>query len=158
MISRITPRAWKILPKENIMQRTLNPEQSSPEALQVLETLRRRVVDQTEATRILVDIVENFQAGFAPLGRPAGNALFSARRAMIAATSLSPSRASVRLVTRDFPIHGALNSGRKVTISSTGRVLIRSTVRPIASRLVGSIQCTSSKIISTGLDRDSVST
>ena len=35
-------------------------------------------------------------------------------------------------------------------MSSTGRVLTRSTVRPNTSRLVGSIQCASSKIISTG--------
>ena len=35
---------------------------------------------------------------------------------------------------------------------------MRSTVRPSVSRLVGSIQWTSSKIISTGLDRDSAST
>ena len=46
--------------------------------------------------------------------------------------------------------HGALNSGRKVTISSAGRVLIWSTVRPNASKLVGSVQWASSKIISTG--------
>ena len=57
---------------------------------------------------------------------------------------------SVRLVTCDCPTHGALNSGRNVTISSTGRALIRSTVRPIASRLVGSVQWASSKIIRTG--------
>ena len=80
----------------------------------------------------------------------AGSALFPARRAMMAAASRSPSRLSVRLVTCDCPTHGALNSGRKVTISSTGRVLIRSTIRPNASRLVGSVQCASSKIISTG--------
>ena len=46
---------------------------------------------------------------------------------MMAAASRSPSRLSVRLVTCDRPTHGASNSGRKVTISSTGRVLIRST-------------------------------
>jgi hypothetical protein len=44
----------------------------------------------------------------------------------------------------------ALNSGRKVRISTAGRVLIRSTSRPNASRLLGSIQCASSKIIRTG--------
>src|SRR5262249_55932880 len=45
------------------------------------------------------------------------------------------------------------NSGRNVTINSTGRVAIRSTARPNASRLVGSVQCASSKIIRTGLER-----
>ena len=79
-----------------------------------------------------------------------GRFLFPARLVMIAATSRSPSRLSIRLVTCDWPAHGALNSGRKVTISSAGRVLIRSTVRLSASKLVGSIQCTSSNIISTG--------
>ena len=83
----------------------------------------------------------------------AGSALFPARRAIMAAASRSPSRLSVRLVTCDCPTHGALNSGRNVTISSTGRVLIRSTVRPNTSRLVGSTQCASSKIISTGCCR-----
>ena len=39
---------------------------------------------------------------------------------------------------------------RYVISSSTLRVFRRSTLRPSASRLVGSIQCTSSKIISTG--------
>lgn len=53
--------------------------------------------------------------------------------------------------------HGGSNSGRYVIISNTPREHIRSTDRPTASRLVGSIQCTSSKIISTGLERDSAS-
>jgi hypothetical protein len=39
---------------------------------------------------------------------------------MMAAVSRSPSRLSARLVTCDRPAHGALNSGRKVTMSSTG--------------------------------------
>lgn len=56
--------------------RSLDIEQRSPEAKAVLETLRKRVVGQEAATDILVDIVENFQAGFASKGRPAGNALF----------------------------------------------------------------------------------
>ena len=65
----------------------------------------------------------------------------------------SPSRLSVTLVTCEFSTHGALNSGRKVTMSSAGRVFIRSTVRFNNSRLVGSIQCASSKIIRTGCRR-----
>src|SRR5258705_10500775 len=85
----------------------------------------------------------------------AGSTLFSTSRAMIAAVSRSPSRFSVRLVTYDRPTQGALNLGRKVTMSSTGRVAIRSTARPRTSRLVGSIQCASSKIISTGFWRAS---
>ena len=80
----------------------------------------------------------------------AGSSLFPTSRATMTAASRSPSRLSVKLVTCDCPAHGALNSGRKVTMRSTGRVFIRSTVRLSASRLVGSIQCTSSKIMSIG--------
>jgi hypothetical protein len=80
----------------------------------------------------------------------AGKSLFPTMRAMMAAASRSPSRLSAKLVTCDRPAQGALNSERKVTMSSTGRVLIWSTVRPNTSRLVGSIQCASSTIISTG--------
>ena len=80
----------------------------------------------------------------------AGSSLLPTRRSMMVAASRSPSRLSVRLVTCGWPTHGALNSGRKVTMSSAGRVLIRSTARPNASKLVGSVQCASSKIISTG--------
>ena len=46
---------------------------------------------------------------------------------------------------------------RKVTISSAGRAVIRSTARLSTSRLVGSAQCASSKIISTGLERANAS-
>ena len=88
----------------------------------------------------------------------AGSSLLPTRRATMAAASRSPSRLSARLVTCDRPAHGALNSGRKVTMSSAGRVLIWSTALPKASRLVGSDQCASSKIISTGLERASAST
>lgn len=56
--------------------RTLNASQNSPAAKKVLEALSRRVVGQAEAVKILVDIVENYKAGFAMPGRPAGNALF----------------------------------------------------------------------------------
>ena len=80
----------------------------------------------------------------------AGRSLFPTMRAMMAAASRSPSRLSAKLVTCDRPAQGALNSGRKVTMSSTGRVLIWSTVRPNTSRLVGSTQCASSTIISAG--------
>src|SRR5438876_592544 len=80
----------------------------------------------------------------------AGSSLFPTRRAMRAATSPFPSRLSVTLVTCEFSAHGALNSGRKVTMSSAGTVFIRSTVRFNNSRLVGSAQCTSSKTIRTG--------
>ena len=80
----------------------------------------------------------------------AGSSLFPTRRSMMLAASRSPSRLSVRVVTCGWPTHGALNSGRNVTMSSAGRVLIRSNARPNASKLVGSVQCASSKIISTG--------
>ena len=63
----------------------------------------------------------------------------------------------MRHVTCGRPIQGGSNSGRKVTISSTRWLAIRSTARPNASKLVGSDQCTSSKIISTGLERDRTS-
>jgi len=49
-------------------------------------------------------------------------------------------------------------SGLNVTISSAPRPAIRSTIRPNASRLVGSVQCASSKIINTGFWRVSAST
>ena len=88
----------------------------------------------------------------------AGSLLLPTRLAMMVAASRSPSRLSTKVVTCDRPAHGALNSGRKVTMSSAGRVLIRSTALPKASRLVGSDQCASSKIISTGLERASTST
>ena len=77
---------------------------------------------------------------------------------MMVAASRSPSRLSTKVVTCERPAHGALNSGRKVTMSSAGRVLIRCTALPKASRLVGSDQCASSKIVSTGLERASTST
>ena len=67
------------------------------------------------------------------------------------------SRLIVSAVTCGCPTQGGSNSGRNVTINSTRRVAIRSTVRPNASRLVGSPQCASSKIISTGLERARVS-
>ena len=44
---------------------------------------------------------------------------------IMALTSRCPSRLIVRGVTCGRPIQGALNSGRKVTISSTRRVAIR---------------------------------
>ena len=52
----------------------------------------------------------------------AGRSLFPTMRAMMAAASRSPSRLSAKVVTCDRPAQGALNSGRKVTMSSTGRV------------------------------------
>ena len=54
--------------------------------------------------------------------------------------SRSPSRLSVSFVEPlECPTHGAVNSGRNVTMSSAGNVLIWSTIRPSTSRLVGSI-------------------
>ena len=53
-------------------------------------------------------------------------------------------------VTCGRPIQGASKSGLNVTISSTGRRRMPSTTRPNVSRLVGSVQWASSKIISTG--------
>jgi hypothetical protein len=45
-----------------------------------------------------------------------------------------------------------------LSLPNDGRYPARSTVRPNASRLVGSVQCASSKIISTGFLRANVST
>src|SRR5438105_15855608 len=52
---------------------------------------------------------------------------------------------------------GGRNSGRNVTISSTGRLQTRSTVRSNSSREVGSIQCASSKTMTTGWRRAKLS-
>ena len=87
----------------------------------------------------------------------AGSELVAATRSIMASTSRRVSRLIVRAVTCGCPIQGDSNSGRKVMISSTGRFAIRFTVRPNSSRLVGSVQCASSKTISTGFLRASVS-
>ena len=87
----------------------------------------------------------------------AGSSLLPATRSIMASISRCASRLRVRAVTCGRPIQGGSNSGRNVTISSARRPAIRSTVRPNASRLVGSVQCASSKIISTGLWRVSAS-
>lgn len=62
--------------KRRTMPRNLDISKRSPEAEQVLATLYRRVVGQEQASHILVDIVENFQAGFTRVGKPAGTVLF----------------------------------------------------------------------------------
>lgn len=56
--------------------RSLDVLQNSSAAQTVLSTLKRQVVGQEDAVCILVDMVEEFQAGFATPGQPAGNALF----------------------------------------------------------------------------------
>ncbi len=61
-----------------------------------------------------------------------------------------PRRLSASIVTCGWPVQGGWNSGRNVTISNTGRLRTRSTVRSSSSREVGSIQCASSKTITTG--------
>ena len=88
----------------------------------------------------------------------AGSPLLPATRSMMMAMSRSASLFIVSAVTYGRPIHGDSNSGRYVTIRRTRKLLMRSTVRPNASRLVGSVQCASSKIISTGFLRANVST
>ena len=75
----------------------------------------------------------------------------------MAATSRSASRLMVRAVTCGRPIQGGSNSGRNVTISSTRRVRSGPPSDRSTSRLVGSVQCASSKIISTGSCRASAS-
>ena len=86
-----------------------------------------------------------------------GSGLLPVTRSIIAAISRSPRRLRLSAVTYGRPTHGGSNSGRYVIVSSTRSVFSRSTVRPSTSRLVGSSQCTSSKIIRTGLERDSAS-
>jgi ATP-dependent Clp protease ATP-binding subunit ClpA len=54
----------------------LDTHKRSKEAQQVFDTLKKKVVGQEEAVRILVDMVESYQAGFTEKDRPAGNALF----------------------------------------------------------------------------------
>ena len=83
----------------------------------------------------------------------AGRNLLPTRRSIIAPMSRSPSRLIVRAITCGRPIQGGSNSGRNITTSSTRKVRIRSTTRPNTSKLVGSVQCASSKTISTGLKR-----
>ncbi len=87
----------------------------------------------------------------------AGSGLLPVTPSISAVISRSPSRLMLSAVTLGRPIQGGSNSGRYVTISNAPRVLTLSTARPSASRLVGSIQCTSSKIISRGLWRLSAS-
>jgi len=83
----------------------------------------------------------------------AGMSLLPTTWSIIASMSRCVSRLMVSAVTYDRPTQGASKSGRNVTISSTRSVSILSTMRPNTSRLVGSLQCASSKIISTGLER-----
>jgi hypothetical protein len=87
----------------------------------------------------------------------AGSSSLPATRSIMLPTSRSARRLIISAATCGCPTQGASNSGRNVTINSTRRVRTRSTVRPNASRLVGSLQCASSKIISTGLARARVS-
>ena len=59
-------------------------------------------------------------------------------------------RLSVSIVTCGRPSQGGANSGRKVMIGKTRSPSTRSTSRSSNSRVVGSLQCTSSHTISTG--------
>jgi hypothetical protein len=80
----------------------------------------------------------------------AGSGLLATKWSIMALTSRGASRLRLRGCTCGRPIQPASNSGRKVTISNTLNLRIRSTARPNSSRLVGSDQCASSKTISTG--------
>ncbi len=79
-----------------------------------------------------------------------GNALPPAICSTRAVRSRRSRRLSASIVTCGWPVQGGWNSGRNVTISSTGRLRTRSTVRSSSSREVGSIQCASSKTMTTG--------
>ena len=79
-----------------------------------------------------------------------GNALPPAICSTKAVRSRRSRRLSASMVTCGWPVQGGWNSGRNVTISSTGRLRTRSTVRSSSSREVGSIQCASSKTMTTG--------
>jgi ATP-dependent Clp protease ATP-binding subunit ClpB len=58
------------------MTRVLDTTKRSLEAKLLLETFKRKIVGQEDATHALLNIVESYQAGFADPGKPAGNALF----------------------------------------------------------------------------------
>ena len=83
----------------------------------------------------------------------AGRSLLPTTRSIIALMSRSASRLMPRNVTYARPTQGDSKSGLNVTISSTRTLRTRSTTRPNTSKLVGSVQCASSKIISTGFWR-----
>ena len=87
----------------------------------------------------------------------AGSGLPPAIWSTIASNFARASRSRATAVTCGCPLQGGSNSGRNVTIRSARSAATRLTARPSTSRLVGSPQCTSSKIISTGLARASVS-
>jgi hypothetical protein len=79
-----------------------------------------------------------------------GSALPPVRWEIISARCRGGRRLSVSIVTCGRPTQGGENSGRKVMITSTRRLCTRSTNRSSDSRVVGSLQCTSSYTISTG--------
>ena len=79
-----------------------------------------------------------------------GSALPPPTWVIISARCRFDRRLRLRIVTCERPIQGGVNSGRKVMISKTRRVGIRSISRSSDSRVVGSLQWTSSNTISTG--------
>jgi ATP-dependent Clp protease ATP-binding subunit ClpA len=57
-------------------KRILDLKKRSPTAEALVQMFNKRVVGQPEATQVMADIVETFQAGLCDPRRPAGNALF----------------------------------------------------------------------------------
>ena len=114
-------------------------------ALRLQHRLRHLLDEQRNAVRALDDVLSDV-GGQRPI---AGDLSIKA------VTSRGASRLIVSAVTCGRPIQGAANSGRKVTNSRTRKSSILSTSRPSTSRLDGSAQWASSKIIRTGdLARD----
>jgi ATP-dependent Clp protease ATP-binding subunit ClpB len=56
--------------------KVLDTTKGSPEAQGLTALLSKKIVGQEAAAKVLVDIIENYQAGFSDPTRPAGNALF----------------------------------------------------------------------------------
>ena len=57
-------------------QRSLDPKANSKVTKLLTQQFSRKVVGQAEAVQTLLDIFENYRAGFVDSSRPAGNALF----------------------------------------------------------------------------------
>src|SRR5271157_5331109 len=57
-------------------QRKLDPSLNSNATKLLLQQFSRKVVGQAKAVQTLVDIIENYKAGFGDTTRPVGNALF----------------------------------------------------------------------------------
>ena len=115
-------------------------------ALGLQHRLRHFLHEQRNAVGALDDVLPNML--------PAAGCCRRAARSW-AITSRGASRLSVSAVTCGRPIHGVANSGRTSRPAEPAGCQHCPRARPNNSRLVGSAQCASSKIISTGSDAQS---